>query len=141
MVVSEREANGEHRWKQHLVKIAADYYNQEIKRNIEKLRKENTLSDRVELMRALKENMKSYEKGIEPSHSDDNYLTMHKEQVILTWILDNIPTMAVFASTDGNLRVNVLDVDMMNNKFSGGYSYESHFAQGYQGNRQERPDY
>lgn len=112
MVVSEREANGEHRWKQHLVKIDADYYNKEIKRNIEKLRKENTLSDRVELMRTLKENMKSYEEGIEPSHSDDNYLTIHKEQVILKWILDNIPTMAVFASTDGNLRVNVLDVDV-----------------------------
>ena len=63
-------------------------------------------------MRTLKENMKSYEEGIEPSHSDDNYLTIHKEQVILKWILDNIPTMAVFASTDGNLRVNVLDVDV-----------------------------
>lgn len=112
MVVSEREANGEHRWKQHLVKVATADYNQKIKRNIEKLRKENTLSDRVELMRTLKENMKSYEKGIEPSHSDDNYLTIHKEQVILKWILDNIPTMAVFASTDGNLRVNVLDVDV-----------------------------
>ena len=112
MVVSEREANGEHRWKQYLVKVATADYNQKIKRNIEKLRKENTLSDRVELMRTLKENMKSYEKGIEPLHSDDNYLTIHKEQVILKWILDNIPTMAVFASTDGNLRVNVLDVDV-----------------------------
>ena len=112
MVVSEREANGEHRWKQHLVKVATNDYNQEIKRNIEKLRKENTLLDRVELMRKLKGNMYSYEKGIEPSHSDDNYLTIHKEQVILKWILDNIPAMAVFASTDGNLRVNVLDVDV-----------------------------
>lgn len=112
MVVSEREANGEHRWKQHLVKIATTDYNQKIKRNIEKLRKENTLSDRVELMRKLKGNMDSYEKGIEPSQSDNNYLTIHKEQVILKWILDNIPTMAIFASTDGNLRVNVLDVDV-----------------------------
>lgn len=112
MVVSEREANGEHRWKQHLVKIATTDYNQKIKRNIEKLRKENTLSDRVELMRKLKGNMESYEKGIERSQPDDNYLTIHKEQVILKWILDNIPTMAVFASTDGNLRVNVLDVDV-----------------------------
>lgn len=110
LVVSEREANGEHRWKQHLVKIDADYYNQ--KRNIEKLRKENTLSDRVELMRKLKGKMVSYEEGIEYSQPDNNYLTIHKEQVILKWILDNIPTMAVFVSTDGNLRVNVLDVDV-----------------------------
>ena len=112
LVVSEREANGEHRWKQHLVKIDTDYYNQEIKRNIEKLRKENTLSDRVELMRTLKGKMVSYEERIEYSQPDNNYLTIHKEQVILKWILDNIPTMAVFASTDGNLRVNVLDVDV-----------------------------
>lgn len=112
MVVSEREPNGEHRWKQHLVKIATTDYNQKIKRNIEKLRKENTLSDRVELMRELKGNMYSYEKLTESLRSKDNYLTIHKEQVILKWILDNIPTMAIFASTDGNLRVNVLDVDV-----------------------------
>ena len=112
MVVSEREPNGEHRWKQHLVKIAADYYNQEIKRNIEKLRKENILADRAATMKELEKNIKPYVKPYEKSWEKDQYLKTHKEQVILTWILDNIPTMAIFSSDDGNIRLNVLDVDV-----------------------------
>lgn len=35
-----------------------------------------------------------------------------KEQAILSWILDNVPTMAVFSNEEGTVKINVLDNEM-----------------------------
>ena len=114
MVVSKREIDGEHRWRQYLIRIKKDGDKdnyKEIKDNIEKLRRENTLSNRAEIMKELKEKVTGLSKN-KPSEKHKNYLVAHKEQVILKWILDNIPTIAIFASENGNRRENVLGVDI-----------------------------
>ena len=111
VIVSEREKDGVHRWRLHLVGIDSDESRKAIKRNIEKLRKETTLSERAVIMRELKNEIKEYVDGSRQPTPETPYLKIHKEQVILKWILENIPSMAIFASKDGNRRVNVLDVD------------------------------
>ena len=111
IVVSERESNKEHRWKQHLVQIDSAKYD-EIKGKIEELRRETISSERAEIMKKLKEEVDEYEKRDDRTEQNNSFLNVHKEQVILKWILDNIPTIAIFTSDGGDLRVNVLGVEI-----------------------------
>ncbi|GAB6128104.1 hypothetical protein JCM17204_06950 [Blautia stercoris] len=119
MVLSEREGGkNTHRWKQKLLKVNTNNYD-EIKENIRKLRNENSLLERRKLIRNLEKLMSEYKYKTKDS-SDENkkecsYLDKHKEEVILKWIVDNIPTMAIFGWTDDeskDYRINILDVDI-----------------------------
>ena len=117
MVLSEREGGkNTHRWKQKLLKVNTNNYN-EIKENIRKLRNENSLLERRELIRNLEELMSEYKTkdSSNENKKECSYLDKHKEEVILKWIVDNIPTMAIFGWTDDeskDYRINILDVDI-----------------------------
>lgn len=70
-----------HRWRLHLVGIDSDESRKAIKRNIEKLRKETTLSERAVIMRELKNEIKEYVDGSRQPTPETPYLKTHKEQV------------------------------------------------------------
>lgn len=115
MVLSEREGGkNTHRWKQKLLKVDSDSYN-EIKKKIRRLRNENSLSERRKIVIELEDLMSKYKNLNLNEGEEASYLEKHKEEVILKWILDNIPTMAIFGWTDSDskdYRINILDVDI-----------------------------
>lgn len=108
MIISERDKK--HLWEQKLIEID-NVYHEKIKRMIQELRSESSLEKREKLIEKLKDEIREYEQ-YPKTDSLYSYQQRHKEQVILEWILDNIPTMAIFASDHGDLRINVLDVDI-----------------------------
>lgn len=116
MVLSEREAGkNTHRWKQKLLKVNFDNY-QVIKAKVRRLRNENSLSERRKMIIELQYLMKKYKNKLD-DEKGKSYLEKHKEDVILTWILNNIPTMAIFAlekkkSEKKEFRINILDVEI-----------------------------
>ena len=120
MVVSQRDIA--HRWKQRLVRV--DEYHKSIKEKIKRLRIETSVDERKKLMlqieselSQLKKNMDIEERFFEARANIDP----EKEQRILKWILENIPTMALYASADGDFRINLLDVEVCDSVY---YSLE-----------------
>ena len=117
MVISEREeGNNTHRWKQKLLQVNSSTYKC-IKEKIRRLRNENSLLERRKLMIELEDLMDKYKtKKLNEDKEEYSYLDKYKEEAILKWILDNIPTMGVFAwteeSTSKDYRINILDVDI-----------------------------
>ena len=108
MIVSRR--NRDHYWSRYLVR--ADRCHDKIKKLIQKLRSEDSAEERRNLMMQIREEIRGY-KVISPDHENlYDYTERQKQQLILKWLLENIPTMAVFSSEDGNVRINMLDVDV-----------------------------
>ena len=108
MIVSRR--NRDHYWSRYLVR--ADRCHDKIKKLIQKLRSEDSGEERRNLMMQIREEIRGY-KVISPDHENlYDYTERQKQQLILKWLLENIPTMAVFSSEDGNVRINMLDVDV-----------------------------
>lgn len=120
MILSKREGQDRHRWTQKLLKIDQDKY-KEIKEKIRRLRSENSLSERSKIIGELEKIKEKYQTiKIEPVFEEADYLKQCKEEVILKWILDNIPTMAIFTwkinkndkEKEEEFRLNILDVDI-----------------------------
>ena len=108
MIVSRR--NKDHYWSRYLVR--ADGCHDKIKNMIRKLRSEDSAEERRGLMMQIREAIRGYE-TVQSDHENlYDYTEWRKQQLILKWLLENIPTMAVFSSEDGNVRINMLDVDV-----------------------------
>lgn len=94
-------------WKEILVELNADVH-AKIKENVKKLRRTDNLMKRREIMSAL-DDMARPLLEMAGRKDDSEIGQIRKEGVILKWILNNVPSMALFSSTDGNTRVNILD--------------------------------
>lgn len=107
-IVSVR-GNDRQSWSEYLVELG-DLHGQ-IKSDVVKLRHENDMLRRKELMRDLEKKVSLFFKG---KYVDDIDATrqVRKERIILEWFLNNVPTMALFSSPDGNTRVNILDTQI-----------------------------
>lgn len=105
-VVSVRDKKGRF-WKEFLVELPEGVH-ADIKGKVKELRKTDNLRERRKIMSALYEMARPL---LEMAGKDDDSEIgkMRKEGIILKWVLDNVPTMALFSSEDGNIRVNVLD--------------------------------
>lgn len=108
MIVSRR--NKDHYWSRYLVR--ADGCHDKIKNMIRKLRSEDSAEERRGLMMQIREAIRGYETVPSDHENLYDYTEWRKQQLILKWLLENIPTMAVFSSEDGNVRINMLDVDV-----------------------------
>ena len=116
MVVAQRD-NDNH-WRQKLVK--ANDIHGKIKEKIQRLRIENAIDERMRLISEIEAEVRKLGKPLVENNEffnpNDNYSTdylrQQKEQQIVKWILDNIPTMAVFSLNSGKVRINLLDVDI-----------------------------
>lgn len=108
MIVSRR--NKDHYWSRYLVR--ADRCHDKIKKMIQKLRSEDSAEERRSLMMQIREAISGYEVVSLDHENLYDHTERQKQQLILKWLLENIPTMAVFSSEDGNVRINMLDVDV-----------------------------
>lgn len=112
MIVAKRDAVGG--WKQKLVR--SDRCHDKIKEKIQRLRIENSIDERKKLMSDIENEMSKITSKWEPGENrwvqETKNNDPQKEQLILKWLLDNIPTMALFSSADGNFRINLLDVEV-----------------------------
>lgn len=108
-VISKRNGKGQ-AWMQYL--LCAENFHKNVKENILKLRSTNNLWEREDLINKIN---KEAEDILRKSFLEDKMKSpfeVPKVQTILKWIVSNIPTMAVFASDDGNTRINLLDVEI-----------------------------
>ena len=95
---------------EYLIRLDKEEYEQNILKNIQNLRKEYDGKKRTEYML----NMKKYASEI----MNRNYLEFEnrdleeerKSHLVLKWMLKNIPSIALFASLDGNIRLNILGI-------------------------------
>ena len=112
MIVAKRDAAGG--WKQKLVR--SDRCHDKIKEKIQRLRIENSIDERKKLMSDIENEMSKITSKWEPGENrwvqETKNNDPQKEQLILKWLLDNIPTMALFSSANGNFRINLLDVEV-----------------------------
>lgn len=97
-------------WMHYL--FESEKFHESIKKHLVELRGKTEISDRNELIQKIDNKTETI---LTAKYSDNNKLNfsqVHKEQLILKWILKNIPTIALFASADGNRRINLLDVEI-----------------------------
>lgn len=114
IIVSQRtvENNG---WKHYLLQTKE--FHADIKRKLKQLRHCTNTLERKKLIIELEEIPKKLldanflnDKNLKPS-------VEKKEQLILKWLINNVPTMAMYASDDGNTRINVLDIEICDSVF------------------------
>lgn len=108
MIISKRNEN--RYWNRQLVKV--DKEHDTIKKMIRELRSEDSVRERRDLMIKIKKEIRVFEEYPADEENLYGYVERQKQQMVLKWFLDNIPTMAAFASEDGDLRINLLDVDI-----------------------------
>lgn len=110
-IVSFRERTG-HSWVDHLVELGSIHG--EIKTLVLQLRTERELDKRDRYTMQLEKIGMAFVESIvnKPGVRITKYSEIDKEQRVVRWLLDNIPTMAVFSSFDETIRVNVLDMDV-----------------------------
>lgn len=129
-VLSERDEK-KHQWVMYLIGVNDSY--QEIKSKVSELKSTTEWSKRRKLIGDIdKEGQNILEKSLskemgtedcgdtKDTYSEEKnveFLKIQKEQMILKWIVSNIPTMAIFTSKDGNRRLNLLDVDISNSAY------------------------
>ena len=106
-IVAERNENGK-TWKHWLLQINNTH--KKITDNIRKLKCCININDRRDVLN----NLESFSKKLidfvpEREWREKN---AYKEEIILKWILSNISTIALYASEDGNTRINVLSAEI-----------------------------
>lgn len=113
-IVSMRDANGGV-WKHFLLEI--EEMHAKIKESVKKLRNSMDVLERKKLIHELEQIPK--ENLLEGTFVERNWndLFAKKEQNILKWLISNVPTMALYASNDGNTRINVLDMEICDSVF------------------------
>ncbi len=80
----------------------------EIKEKIQVLHNEHNVEKRNSAIRELNEIASDIMKG-NYAYNDENNKKKHIK--IIKWFLNNVPTIALFASEDGNTRLNILDIE------------------------------
>ena len=107
MIVSRRKNVGS-QWSEELVKLS-ETDAEEIKKWILELKTEADADGRNELKEHIEEKaeqlLKSSDRNIEDEVSGERI----SEQQILVWMLQNLPSLAVFSNRENTLRINVLD--------------------------------
>lgn len=100
-------------WNEILVKLNNDSQ-KDIKSEIMSLKIQSDLEKKVKLVEKIEERLQSIATlvhNIEDSlswASQENYV---KEHQILVWMLENIPSLAIYTNTDNTLRINILDYE------------------------------
>lgn len=110
-ILSERDEKSR-QWMMYLIDITDEHKG--IKEKIAQLNSTVEWRQRKELLEKIdEEGNKLIDRALQKNPEEKGmFLKVRKEQKILKWILSNIPTMAIFASEDGNKRMNLLDVDI-----------------------------
>ena len=109
MIVSERK-DAESQWNEELVELKEEDA-KVLKQQVLKLKIESDADERKklkdcieqradEVLRKLKKEKKIFEEGSEPIIS---------EQKIFVWMLENLPSLAIFSNRANTLRINILD--------------------------------
>ena len=102
-------------WRECLVELGQSVH-KEIKEDIKKLRSMSDLKSRKGIMDNL---YRKAERFLYANFPEENREVgqLRKEGAILKWILNNVPTMALFSTFDGNIRMNVLDMEVCNSVY------------------------
>lgn len=108
-VVSERD-NKSRQWMHYL--FESESFHEAVKRKLIELREKSELSNRKQVSQDIDKEAAAILTSKSFEDKNWSFSQVYKEQVILKWILNNIPTIALFASDDGNRRINLLDVEI-----------------------------
>ena len=109
-VLSRRDSSSS-MWRHYLLEM--EEIHADIKNSIKKLRNSIDMQERKNLIYKLEKIGKNYLKA--DFLNDRNWVEsfVKKEQVILKWLI----TMALYASEDGNTRINILDMEICDSVF------------------------
>lgn len=106
-ILSIREEKS-HFWNEYIIEIHDSIHNK-IKNKIVKLRKETKNSTRIHTMLKIDREVENIMKS---TYNYEKVCNERKTMHIIRWLLNHIPTMAIFGSYDGNKRLNILDLDI-----------------------------
>lgn len=124
VIISKRDNNSK-LWTEYIVEIRKGEKNEEkqciksngnnrinaydeIKEKIQVLRNEHNIEKRNSVIKELSKIASDMMKG-NYIYNDENNIRKHIQ--IIKWFLNNVPTIALFASEDGNIRLNILDIE------------------------------
>ena len=115
VIVSKRSKDNKKVWKHYLVEQLKMH--EEVKKCVKKLKNCVDLQERRKISQELEEKGAFFKKFEPHEHGSNFKAEDEKEQIILKWILNNVPTMALYSFNEGNTRVNFLDVEIMDAVF------------------------
>lgn len=103
-------------WREYIVHMDSALH-QEIKTNISMLHSRQDMSERKRIMETLTSKVSDFFKTIYAENERQganlvNVFSIKKQAAVIKWLLENIPTMAIFSDDTGNKRLNILDKEV-----------------------------
>lgn len=99
-------------WNEYLIELDSEAYKTEVLDNIIALRNEHTQNGRQKKMAQIYKFVEPTMKKNFSKTVELNLESERKSHLVLKWMLNNIPTIAMFASLDGKIRLNILDSEV-----------------------------